>query len=153
LSNAYVPVTTDKKSWQQTKSENTRSVILDAAIQCFYDLGYNNTTTEKIAKEAGVSRGAMLYHFPSRQALMNAAVGHLSKKRLETEVPGVNGNEQLRLIEANMDVCWKQLQSPLFVVFHELQVASRTDPELRSVMAPAEKELEASWHRATKQAS
>ena len=54
------------KTWQQTKSENTRAAILEGALACFYDLGYRATTTEKVAKRAGVSRGAMLYHFPSR---------------------------------------------------------------------------------------
>jgi hypothetical protein len=47
---------------QQTKSQNTRNTILDAAIRGFYRFGYNNTTTEKIANEAGVPR-AMLHHF------------------------------------------------------------------------------------------
>ncbi|MFP6802694.1 MAG: helix-turn-helix domain-containing protein, partial [Pseudomonadales bacterium] len=47
------------KTWQQTKSENTRAAILEAALACFYDLGYGATTTEKVAKRAGVSRGAM----------------------------------------------------------------------------------------------
>ena len=53
------------KTWQQTKSENTRAAILEATLVCFYDLGYGATTTEKVAKRAGVSRGAMLHHFPS----------------------------------------------------------------------------------------
>ena len=54
------PASNSNKTWQQTKSKNTRNTILDAAIECFYKFGYNNTTTEKIAIEAGVSRGAML---------------------------------------------------------------------------------------------
>ena len=72
-----------EKSWQQTKSENTRTAILDAALDCFYEIGYGNTTTEKVAKKAGVSRGAMLHHFPSRTALIRAAVMHLNQKRLQ----------------------------------------------------------------------
>ena len=137
-----------EKSWQQTKSENTRLAILDAAIQCFYDLGYNNTTTEKIAGQAGVSRGAMLHHFPSRTELIRAAVSHLHRQRLqlfEEQDNRIQQNAQHSLIEEGIDAYWQQLHSPVFVVFHELQVASRTDPELRAVMIPAIKEFENSW--------
>ena len=76
------PESNSNRTWQQTKSQNTRNTILDAAIRCFYRFGYNNTTTEKIANEAGVSRGAMLHHFPSRADLIKAAVLHLNNKRL-----------------------------------------------------------------------
>jgi len=152
LNNADVQPTAGERSWQQTKSENTRSTILNAAVECFYDLGYNNTTTEKIAKKAGVSRGAMLHHFPSRKDLIGAAVAHLAKQRLElfeTEESHIQENEEHTLIEEGIDAYWEQLHSPLFVVFHELQVASRTDPELRSVLIPIVKEFEESRRKAS----
>jgi AcrR family transcriptional regulator len=144
-------VSTQEKSWQQTKSENTRFTILDAAIQCFYDLGYNNTTTEKIAKKAGVSRGAMLHHFPSRVELIRSAVSHLAKKRLELfedQESVIQEGKEHSLIEEGIDAYWQQLQSPLSVVFNEHQFASRTDPELRAVMIPAMKEFQNSWRKA-----
>ena len=71
------------KSWQKTKSEQTKTAILNAALDCFLSIGFNNTTTEKIAKQAKVSRGAMLHHFPQRLDLIRASVQHLHRKRLE----------------------------------------------------------------------
>ena len=56
-------------SWQAQKSAMTRDRILDAAINCFIELGYTNVTTAKVASAAGVSRGAMLHHFPSKTEL------------------------------------------------------------------------------------
>ena len=38
-------------------------------MQCLIDIGYAQTTTEKIAQKAGVSRGAMTHHFKSRAAV------------------------------------------------------------------------------------
>ena len=128
------------KTWQQTKSELTRTAILDAALRCFHKLGYNNTTTEKIAAEAGVSRGAMLHHFPSRIALIGAAVQHLTDKRLaayESEETEVQNQARYTRIEEGIDSYWRQLDSWLFVVFLELQVAARTDEELREILIPA----------------
>jgi len=142
------PDPNSNKTWQQTKSENTRNTILDAAIRCFYRFGYNNTTTEKIANEAGVSRGAMLHHFPSRSDLIKAAVGHLNEKRLELfrrEENTVQGGAAHTRVDEGIDTYWAQLNTPYFVVFHELQIAARTDPELYSVLIPAIEELDRQW--------
>ena len=70
-------------SWQAQKSAMTRDRILDAAIDCFINLGYTNVTTAKVASTAGVSRGAMLHHFPSKTELIQAAVEYLHGKLLE----------------------------------------------------------------------
>ena len=122
----------------------TKAAILDAAVQCFYDLGYANTTTENIANTAGVSRGAMLHHFPTRFDLITAAVAHLHQKRLdmyaEEEAEVQHGAEHTR-IEEGIDTYWRQLNTPEFVVFHELKVAARTDLELAKVLIPALQEF------------
>lgn len=142
-----------EKTWQQTKSENTRVLILDAAIDCFFEFGYRDTTTEKIAKAAGVSRGAMLHHFASRFELIKATVQHLNDKRLEMferEEGEVQADAVHSRIDEGIDTYWRQLNTSYFVVFHELQVASRTDKELRSVLIPAIAAFDRRWYQASK---
>jgi AcrR family transcriptional regulator len=128
-----------EQTWQQTKSGMTQAAILDAALDCFYRLGYANTTTEKIAKAAGVSRGAMLHHFPTRFELIKSAVQYLNRRRLEIyseeETLVQQGAEHTR-IEEGIDAVWEQYNSPDYVVFHELKVAARTDQELADVLVP-----------------
>src|ERR1700733_1600685 len=68
--------------WQAQKSESTRTLIIEAAIKCLVDLGYARTTTTVIAQKAGLSRGAMLHHFPSKMGIIRAAVDYLHAKRL-----------------------------------------------------------------------
>lgn len=142
------------KTWQQTKSENTRAAILDAALECFYKLGYANTTTENIARAAGLSRGAMLHHFANRFDLIKAAIEHLNAQRLkayaEAEAESQANAEQAR-VEEGIDVYWNELNTPGFVVFHELLVASRTDPELRAALVPAYQHFQRSLYEASKQ--
>jgi len=136
------------KTWQQTKSENTRNAILDAAIDCFHDIGYAATTTEQVARRAGVSRGAMLHHFSSRSELVGSAIAHLNAKRLalfEREEMRIQRNASHTRIEQGIDSYWRQLNSKLFVVFHELQVAARTDPNLKRILAPAIAEFDRRW--------
>ncbi len=132
--------TSTEPTWQKTKSGMTQAAILDAALNCFYKFGYANTTTENIANAAGVSRGAMLHHFPTRFDLIKAAVERLNHRRLDTyareEAKVQQGAEHTR-IEEGIDTYWRQLNTPDFVVFHELKVAARTDPELAKILIPA----------------
>ena len=126
-------------SWQAQKSAMTRDRILDAAISCFINLGYTNVTTAKVASTAGVSRGAMLHHFPSKTELIQAAVEYLHGKLLEDYTERVNnipkskkGKSRRR---AGLDAYWDYLTGDLAVAYHELCVAGRTDPELENILA------------------
>ena len=142
------------KTWQQTKSENTRTTILDAALDCFYRLGYANTTTDNIAKSAGLSRGAMLHHFGSRFELIKAAVEHLSQQRLAgyaAAEAAVQDSTEPSHISEGLDAYWGELNTPAFIVFHELLVASRTDAELRKVLVPANRRYQAGLLEASRQ--
>lgn len=125
-------------SWQAQKSAMTRDRILDAAINCFINLGYTHVTTAKVASAAGVSRGAMLHHFPSKTELIQAAVEYLHDQLLEdyTErvksiAPSLKGAKRRR---AGIDAYWQHLTGDLFTAYHELCVAGRTDKELSSIL-------------------
>jgi AcrR family transcriptional regulator len=133
-------------SWQAQKSAMTRDRILDAAINCFVELGYTHVTTARVADSAGVSRGAMLHHFPSKPELIQAAVEYLHNKLLEDFTARVNaiparlkGKARRR---AGIDAYWAHLTGDLFVVYHELLVASRTDPELERILANSQQLFE-----------
>jgi hypothetical protein len=54
-------------------------------------------------------------------------------------------------VEEGIDAYWNQLNTPAFVVFHELQVAARTDPELLEVMIPAIEEYDRLGMEATRE--
>ena len=56
----------------QKRSEETRSRILDAAIDLFAHEGYDASGVAQICQAAGVSKGAFYHHFPSKQSLFLA---------------------------------------------------------------------------------
>ena len=125
--------------WQARKSAATRLQILEATLRCFSKLGYFHTTTPAIAGEAGLSRGAMLHHFPSRLDVVRAAVELLHAKRLKAfraAVAGLPAGESRP--HAALRAHWEQLRHPLYAVFIELYVAARTDPDLAAILVPAE---------------
>ena len=133
-------------SWQAQKSAMTRDRILEAAINSFVELGYTNVTTAKVASSAGVSRGAMLHHFPSKTELIQAAVEYLHSRLLEdytarvARIPaGLTDAERRR---AGIEAYWEHLVGDLFVVYHELCVASRTDHELKAILEDSQQSFE-----------
>ena len=141
-------------SWQAQKSAMTRDRILDAAINCFINLGYTNVTTAKVASTAGVSRGAMLHHFPSKIDIVKAAVEELHAKRLKAFRKSVSaappaGKGRVHLA---VQAYWQHVRHPMFVAFFELSVAARTDPELEAILKPAQAAFDEEWYRTATEA-
>ncbi|MFC4023567.1 TetR/AcrR family transcriptional regulator [Oceanobacillus longus] len=59
---------------------NSRKLdILDAASKIVNDRGIFNLTLDAVAAEAGFSKGGLLYHYPSKEALVKGMVEHLSE--------------------------------------------------------------------------
>ena len=50
---------------------SARDRILDSAEQLVAEQGASNLTLDAVAQAAGVSKGGLLYHFPSKDALLN----------------------------------------------------------------------------------
>lgn len=51
---------------------DTRRRILDAALACFLEEGYEQTTIARIRERAGTSNGALFHHFASKEAIADA---------------------------------------------------------------------------------
>ncbi len=54
------------------RKDQTRARILDAACRAFASTGYHGTSVDDVAREAGVSKGAVYVHFPSKEELFLA---------------------------------------------------------------------------------
>ena len=50
---------------------NKKEKILSSALELFANYGYNGVSTNKIAKEAGVSEGLIFRHFKNKEGLLN----------------------------------------------------------------------------------
>lgn len=56
------------------KSAVSSQQIIDAAIRVLARQGYANTSLLEIAREAGMSKGALHYHYPTKEALIHAVL-------------------------------------------------------------------------------
>jgi len=121
---------------QAERAQRMQARLLDATIECLFKLGYSGTTTTEIAARAGVSRGAQLHHFPTKEELVIGAVGHLLDVRLaEFRAAFRVLPEGVDTGQVAVDLIWKMFQGPTFYAWLELLVASRTDATLRKAVA------------------
>ncbi len=79
---------------RKTKAEAaaTRDSILDAAEKLFAEQGVSRTTLQHIASEAGVTRGAIYWHFLDKGALLQAMMER-AKMPLEEAMLLLDANE------------------------------------------------------------
>ena len=122
------------------KSQRTRARILDAAMRLFAEIGYHAATNALIADAAKLTRGAMLYHFASREALVEAAVEHIeiARARLFEQAARASAAPGQDASEAAIDAYWALLHEPAFIAFAELEAAARTEPMLQPRLAAAQ---------------
>jgi AcrR family transcriptional regulator len=62
------------KPKRQTRGEQTRTAILDAAMNLFLESGYNGTSMRQIANEAGIALGGIYNHFPGKEDIFKALI-------------------------------------------------------------------------------
>jgi AcrR family transcriptional regulator len=128
---------------QEERSSETRAKLLDATIDSILEVGYAQTTTRRIAEQAGVSAGAQAYHFPRRVDLVAAAAEHLVERRIEESrkrTQRIVGPSEQRL-PALLDLMWADFASPIFAVFVKLWVAAADEPELYERLVAGERRL------------
>ncbi|MCZ4076851.1 TetR/AcrR family transcriptional regulator [Rhodococcus sp. H36-A4] len=129
-------------STRKIDPEAVRRRVVEATVGCLVEHGYAGTTTQRVQVQAGVSRGALLHHFPSKPVMFLAAVQHVGEQqdvaiRAAAE-RRVSGSDRL---EFAFDVLHDAMSGPLYLAGYELWMAARTDDDLRSVLTPYERKV------------
>ena len=60
------------KPLRERQAEATRQLLISVARELFAERGYGGTSVEEIIRRAGVARGALYHHFPSKDALFRS---------------------------------------------------------------------------------
>lgn len=131
---------------QAERTAATRALLIEAAYACLLESGYGATTVGAVQARAGVARGTLLHHFPTRAALMVGVVEDVVERRLAVLASDQPTSEQGW--DAVVDLVWRDLQSPAFLAALELWVAARTDADLRESLVPLQGRLFTTVHRA-----
>lgn len=128
---------------QAERSASTRQALLDAAIQCVFEHGYGATTTLLVAKIAGISRGAMLHQFPTKNDLMTFVVDAVFEQEMrlyEEMLLGIDDPAE-RLI-AYPAAAWRILSRPSSIAVQEILQGSRSDAALVTRLKAVQSKVE-----------
>jgi AcrR family transcriptional regulator len=151
-----VPDPTAVAEGELAKSGTTRRRILDSARDLLATAGYAGFATAAVAEGAGLTRPAMLYHFGSRQELLNATIRYLARRRVELFEEAMalaiaqHGHDRTAIRLAAVDIALEQVHLPENIAFQELISASRTNPDLAEVVSSAAAYYESLRNSATR---
>jgi AcrR family transcriptional regulator len=118
-------------------SQRTVGVILEAAERVILQSGIEKTTIEEVAREAGISKGGVLHHFPGKEAIVVGLVSKLidkfevdvNAKQAQDSGPGSFTRAYLKVATEWNDHC--------FEVSFSLKAGFRNCPELQRLLADA----------------
>jgi AcrR family transcriptional regulator len=113
------------------RSAAMRKRLVEAAIECLGKFGYGATTLQVVTDAAGVSRGAVLHHFPNKADLMIAVAEYAAGKQNR------HVRRQLADTREGMDrylaitmATWDAMTRPPAIALLEIMIGSRSDPEM-----------------------
>ena len=94
-------MTKQKKETKTPKGEQTRTLILNTALDLLAERGYEKTTMRAIAEKAGVSLGNAYHYFKSKEHLIQAFYHHTHEEHVAASLPVFEREKNLkaRLLE------------------------------------------------------
>lgn len=141
-----VPLTAPRRRTQAERSAITRIRLLDATVESLVEKGWSGTSTTEVVRRAGVSRGAQVHHYPTKEDLVLAAVEHLlDRRRFDFRAAFDRVAPDQRTPGVALEQLWTVCYGDTFEAWLELAVAARTDPALhRRFLELQERFLESS---------
>ncbi len=133
---------------KQLRSQETVQRILIACCECVATLGYNQASTIKIAKQAGVSQGGLFKHFPTKISLMATMVTYVEAQARAESLENIPQDLAQQSIEKRVryfiDRNWAFCQSSGFKALEEVLSQIHFNSELKHALGPAmRKDLQA----------
>lgn len=121
---------------QATAAQDTRTALLDAAVQVLHERGYSALSTREVATAAGVPLSQIHYHFGSKQGLVLALFEYLneqlfSRQKALFDDPSLSFADQWDRACAFLD---DDLASGYVRITHELSAAGWADREVGAVV-------------------
>ncbi|MBA3067355.1 MAG: TetR/AcrR family transcriptional regulator [Hyphomonas sp.] len=136
-------VTADAARRRTRRGAATRQALIGGAIRCLHALGYAGTSIEAVMEETGISRGSVLNQFPTRIALMTAAIETAMQAMVEhTRKRGGEIEDPVQRVRQMCDVFWEAQNIPEAATVTEVLLAARWDGALAEALRPVARRIE-----------
>jgi len=132
----------------QARSEVSRARIIEAATLCVDREGLPATTSAAIAREAGLSVGAVQHHYPSKDDVLGAVVAESAARFAACFAGAPAPPEDLDArAHAFIERAWRHYDGPFFRAAQEIVLGGRrnTSAPPESMVASA-RVAEGVWH-------
>jgi AcrR family transcriptional regulator len=133
---------------KQDRSRATRRRLLETTIRCLAQHGWEASTVGFVAAEAGISRGAIQHHFPTREALILGALEYMFSERTALldglSEPSESGAERVYAVVTGLV---DAIGGELFRAALQVWTAAAADPELRAAVVPLERRFARGVHQ------
>lgn len=114
---------------KRLKANERRASILAVAKVLFADKGYNGVAVDEIAKRLGVSPAVLYQHFPSKEALYEAVLNHISAQRESYIEAALNGPDDFGSVLQRMALVFaEKLSADSDYLRMEMQAALEDAP-------------------------
>jgi len=128
---------------RDAQRDATRARLVEAGVQLLVERGYTGTTTVAVQQAAGVSRGALLHHFPTADALLGAVIRHLlelheaAAREALAQLPATDDGADD--VDRALAALHAVVRRPAFLAQLGLWTAARTDPDLARIVVREER--------------
>ncbi|TFL13049.1 TetR/AcrR family transcriptional regulator [Pusillimonas caeni] len=126
-----------KRRAQSDRSRDAKARLLSATIDVLMSRGYNGLTTKEVAKNAGLSNGALAHHYSTKAELVLAATAVVYDECI------IRGQRMAKSPESRENPVEGFIADCLSVYFEwpflaalEVIMVARTDPDLMSSIRP-----------------
>ena len=120
-----------KTGRQEQKSERARRTICEATVECLAEHGYSETSISRVVEKAGVSKGALQHHFPSKEDLMASTASYLLARPVE-----YSNRDTSFTIRERLRTFWERMANTrAYLALLEILIAARTDGVLQARIA------------------
>ncbi|HEY0940016.1 MAG TPA: TetR/AcrR family transcriptional regulator [Steroidobacter sp.] len=86
-------------------ASSTRARLLEAAVKIVRETGGTRLRLDEVAHRAGVSKGGLLYHFPSKQSLLSTLVAdyvQCMELRIAAASEAIDDSDDARALKARI---------------------------------------------------
>src|SRR6516164_2084331 len=153
LKSARRPLAPPRRRTQAERTAATRTQILKAAANLIRRRGYARFRTADVAAEAGMSRGAQLHHFPTKDSLVVATLEYVFEQaQILSRRRATAVNQPRDLIEAVIEDAREFFFSEHFMVAIDIVLSTSTDQAVRrqilDISRKARRPVETAWTEA-----
>ncbi len=126
---------------KQRRSVATRARLVEAAIEALVEQGLAGATTPRIADRARVSQGALFKHFPTKDAILAAAVesmlhAFVTDFEAQMQVAQLHARDTDALVTAACAALWRIFRTREMRATFEVYIAARTDDAIAQRLVP-----------------